>query len=241
MKDIIFPKIIFVVGGAGAGKSTLSGEIKKVHSAYNIISDLQELRELLNSKQESIVQSGAICLCPPHVLSLPLGGFDIVNPLVWDYVLDATARKIQSNSKYVFEFARGSDARHLTTLGIREEELYKHCFEIILSALLGISTDDMLIIHVFSSFKSRLRRNDRRRQKNNHFVATKVMREVYLKDVFNFTPASESNRGYLECNNGRIMVFSIDNSQELLSMEIKKEFGKKLQEAFEYHTVEKGK
>ena len=114
--------------------------------------------------------------------------------------------------------------------------MYDHCFDIILSVLPEIDNKNMLIIHVFSEFKARLYRNERKRQNNEDFVAKKVMQEIYSEDIFRFIPTIAENIGYLTQQN-KILVFSIDNSKELLPQEIKKYLDNQTQAALKYYKI----
>lgn len=229
MQETKLPKIIFIVGSASAGKTTLAKIIKKKLPFYNLISDLDELKKPIELERISGNKK-------TRIKPLVSGGFDIIDPNIWDEVLIATACRIDLKKFYIFEFARGIDQNYLRTLRLKKHQVYDHCFDIILSVLPEIGNKNMLIIHVFSEFKARLHRNERKRQNNEHFVAKKVMQEIYSEDIFHFVSTITENIGYLNQQN-KILVFSIDNSKELLPQEIKKYLDNQTQAALKYYNI----
>lgn len=219
------PKIIFIVGSASAGKTTLAKIIKEKLPFYNIISDLDELRKLLESE---------VSCNQNRIKPLSSGGFDIIDPTVWDDVLISTAQKIIPEKSYIFEFARGVDPVYLPVLGLEKYQVYDHCFEVILATKQDICVNDMMIIQVYCNFLSRLKRNQKRKITKQHFVAEHVMYEVYSEENFRYVPTGR-NRGYLNKKN-KILVFFIDNSKDLLPKVMKEYFDLQIRKALDFYT-----
>lgn len=218
------PKVIFIVGSASAGKTTLAKIIKEKLPFYNKISDLDELKRLLVS-EASCNQS--------RIKPLSSGGFDIIDPTIWDDVLISTTQKIIPEKFYIFEFARGVDPVYLRVLGLEKYQVYDHCFEVILAANQDIDVNDILIIQVGCNFVSRLRRNQKRKIAKQHFVAERVMHKVYSEENFRYVPIGR-NCGCLNKEN-KILVFSIDNSKDLLPKALKKYFSLQICEALDFY------
>ncbi len=218
------PKIIFIVGSASAGKTTLARIIKERLPFYNIINDLTELKRFQVSDKKQKEKS---------IKLLPSGGFDIEDPKIWDKAIVSVAKKIDSKNFYIFEFARGIDTMYLSTLGLKKHQVYNHCFEIILNSNKNIHVKNTLIISIHCDFKTRMARNKKRKRKEQHFVAEKVMREVYSEENFYYVP-TKRNQGYLNKKN-KILVFAIGNSKELSSETMKEYLNSKFSKALNFY------
>jgi len=219
------PRIIFLIGPSSAGKSTLAEIIKQEFPKYEIISDLDELKKLAELEKENKSQN--------KFKFFPSGGFDILDPKIWDDILILTAKKVLPEEFYIFEFSRGIDPKYLTIFGISEEEVYERCFKLFFQTKPEIKIEDTLIIHVKCDFSNRLKRNRRRKKENKHFVAQKVMENVYSKDIFHFIPTGP-NFGYFN-ETMKILTYSIDNSKELPLKDRKKYFKIEIYNALNIH------
>ena len=220
------PKVIFIVGNASAGKTTLAKTIKGKLPFYNIISDLDEFKKMLELEKISGERN--------RIKPLASGGFNIIDPTIWDDVLISTVQKIMPGKFYIFEFARGIDPVYLTALGLKKYQVYDHCFEVILAAKPGINVSDVLIIHVYCNFVSRLNRNQKRKLTKQHFVAEHVMHKVYSEENFRYVPTGQ-NMGYLNKKN-KILVFYINNSKDLSLEATKEYFGLQIRKILNFYT-----
>lgn len=221
------PQIIFLIGPSSAGKSTLAEIIKQEFPKYEIISDLDELKKLAEAELEKENKS------QNKFKFFPSGGFDILDPKIWDDILILTAKKVLPEEFYIFEFSRGIDPKYLTILGISEEEVYERCFKLFFQTKPEIKIEDTLIIHVKCDFSNRLKRNRRRKKENKHFVAEKVMQNVYREDIFHYIHTGP-NSGYFN-EMMKILVYSIDNSKELILQDREKYFRIKIDEALSFY------
>ena len=203
--QIKLPRVIFLVGSAGSGKSTIVNIIKKDFPFYKTLNDLEELKRLLKVEENS--KNGT------QFKILDNGGFDIIDPVIWDEVLVTCSSEIKKDSYYTFEFSRGVDKNYLDKMSLRKNKVYLHSFEIILNNLTFLNMCDMLIIHANSDYSTRRRRNIERKKNGRHFVAESVMAEVYNEDNFYFNH-SDLNFGFLNLAY-KIPVYSIDNSIDL--------------------------
>lgn len=220
------PKVIFIVGSAASGKSTLAKYIKDAYDNYHLVSDLQELKKLLKSEELNKNYQ--------YIKPLPSGGFDIVEPLVWDKVLSSTVNKMRPNQFYICEFARGIDQKYINTLRINEKEIYNRSFEIILETRPDIKLKDILIIHVKCLFNIRFHRNIKRQDDKKHYVAKTVMETVYRKDNFQFMKVGPKY-GYLN-NKNRILVYDVMNSKNLSTKEMQIYFSVEIEKAFNIYS-----
>lgn len=223
MKELKLPKTIFIVGSAGAGKTSLANRVRNRFPCYTILSDLTELKTLL--KKERATHN------PHYIKLLVSGGFDIIHPAVWDRALVVTARKIKPKKFYIFEFARGVDVEYMNFLGLRKSQIYDHCFKVILSVQPNISVQEALVIHLGCGFTSRLKRNRKRKEMEQHFVAEEVMYKIYSEDNFCYLPIG-SNYGYLNEEN-KLLVFFVDNSIDLPLAELVNYFDLQIDTALE--------
>lgn len=187
------------------------------------MSDLDELKKLVELEKEGKGQEG--------VKLLSRGGFDIIDPKVWDKVLISTIKKLHPEKFYIFEFSRGIDPKYLTFFKISKEKIYERCFELIFTARPEIK--EAMIIHIKCNFFNRLKRNQKRKKKNDHFVAEKVMRSIYSKDIFHYIRRG-FNYGYLS-ETVKIPVYSINNSRNLGLSKLQKYFRVEIYKALGYY------
>lgn len=223
IKNMKLPQIIFLVGSAAAGKSTFAKIIKNELPIYEIVSDLDELKRLVELEKKGKGQGG--------IKLLSCGGFDIIDPKVWDKVLISTIKKLHPRKFYIFEFSRGIDSKYLTFFKISKEKIYKRYFNLVFNANFEIKKT--MIIHIKCNFSKRLKRNQKRKKKNDHFVAEKVMRSIYSKDIFHYTHKG-FNYGYLS-ETVKIPVYSINNSRDLEFSELQKYFRVEMYKALNYY------
>lgn len=228
--NIKLPKIIFLVGPAASGKTTLGKIIKNEFPIYCFMTDLKELKKL--AKLEARRKNHK------RIVPFPSGDLDIKDPAIWDEILISCAKKLNPKKFYIFEFARGIDWKYLTTFKISKFTIYEHCFKLIFTTNPRFKANNTLIIHVKCDFLTRLNRNFLRKEKRDHFVAEEVMRNVYSKDVFHYISVGH-NFGYFN-NKIKIPVYSISNSKELPLKDRKKYFKIQIWKALALYNSNKG-
>jgi len=228
--NIKLPKIIFLVGPAGSGKTTLGKIIKNEFPVYYFMTDLKKLKKLAKLEARRKSQK--------RIVLFPSGGLDIKDPAIWDEILISCAKKLNPKKFYIFEFARGIDRKYLTTFKISKFTIYKHCFKLIFTTNPRFKANNTLIIHAKCDFHTRLNRNFLRKEKRDHFVAEEVMRNVYSKDVFHYISVGY-NFGYFD-NKIKIPVYSISNSKELPLTDRKKYFKIQIWKALALYNSNKG-
>lgn len=223
--EIKLPRIIFLVGAAAAGKTSLAKIIKNEFPEYKILSDLDELKKLAELEKRNQTHG--------RIKSLSSGGFDIIDPKIWDEILILTTKKIFPEKFYIFEFSRGLDQKYFTFFKLQKYEIYKHCFQLIFNTNPKIEVKKTLIIHVNCNFSKRIKRNQKRKKENRHFVAEKVMESVYSKDIFHYVSRG-FNYGYFT-EAMRIPVYFIDNSKELILPKRERYFRIQLYKALNFY------
>lgn len=223
--DIKLPQIIFLVGAAAAGKTSLAKIIKNEFPVYKILTDLDELKKLAELEKKNKIFN--------RIKLFSSGGFDIIDPKIWDEILISTAKKIFPGKFYIFEFSRGLDPKYSTLFKLSKYEIYNCCFQLIFRTKPEIKFRNALIIHVKCNFSTRIKRNQERKKKNRHFVSKKVMKNIYSEDIFHYVPYG-FNYGYFD-ELLKIPVYSIDNSKELILSKRKKYFRIELYKALNFY------
>lgn len=138
------------------------------------------------------------------------GGYDILDPQVWDDVLTLSVSKLYTDKCYVFEFARGTDVAYAEKYNLDFSTIYLRCFQLIGQKIDILSPQNSLIIHVYVRNNENLRRNDLRRLNGEHYVANHVMESIYKTDIFEYHQLS---KGYgILSPELPIPVISVDNT-----------------------------
>ncbi|MEX0297794.1 MAG: hypothetical protein AB3N28_01900 [Kordiimonas sp.] len=165
---------------------------------------LQDRVELLNSTKASTVN------LPTRMLSG--GGFDIIQPQLWDLILEDAAKSIESNS-FIFEFSRGVDREYLDFHSINADQVYDQSFKTIFAHIADESwIHNSVLVHLSCPHLLCLERNELRRVKGEHFVDETVMKSVYKIDPFKLR---NFEGGFAVFGNHRLPILSIDNVSNL--------------------------
>ena len=150
----------------------------------------------------------------PQYVEVLTDGFRIVEPSVWDWVLQLVTRQARCHSRSLIEFARGRDEAYLRATGATPQMVYERSIATVLREL--PSTARCGILHVAAPFATRSHRNRCRREAGEHAVSVTAMSDVYKQEVFQFTRDPDDQRkGRLLVGEILIPVWSVDNSQAL--------------------------
>jgi uridine kinase len=162
------PKKIIIAGPSCAGKTTLINKYPNIFSVYNLYNDLNVLQERVK------IDNGESCTFEYHDASIRLPratkkldkvSFRIIDENLWNEVLLRLAEHIVTPA--TIEFSRGSN------------ELYEKG----LSALINeTDNENVIVIFVYAGYRTRLKRNFRRRESGGHFVELKTFKTSYKND-----------------------------------------------------------
>lgn len=225
------PYIIFTIGNPCSGKSSFSNVIT-TKTNYIKVDDLDPLQEIF--KGDSILVKNNLKFSekellwnnfkdnlkftnslwdinlkeePCNIYSKPseTGGYNILDPLVWDLILKFRAENITSEENYIFEFSRGLDKKYLKMHDISTEQVYIKAFSEIISNIKSNNTN-FLIINFESNFEDRQIRNKIRFEEGGHYISDKGMNEIYKNDIFKYTSETYD---YLEVDSLKVPVVSV--------------------------------
>lgn len=180
---------IALVGPPASGKSTFARCVLQARPELQHASDLGALQELCafyaGREVEAVYWPELSRADPRHDERMRLlsdGGFDIIDPGVWDEALHRTIRRYREAPAVALEFARGVDLSYLSMHRVPAADAYLPSFRLLLKDLENTETA-LIVVHVSAPLAVRLGRNDARRSAGEHFVADSVMRSVYSEDV----------------------------------------------------------
>lgn len=122
----MLPKLIFIIGAACSGKSSFIRAIDAddyiclddVKPLYKIFKADELLRKNPKEFREFVVKNHLESFYAEdkaNSIAIDSGGYRIINPAVWDYILQITASEIVRGLKYIIEFSRGLDEAYINT------------------------------------------------------------------------------------------------------------------------------
>lgn len=217
----MLPKLIFIIGAACSGKSSFIRAIDAddyiclddVKPLYKIFKADELLRKNPKEFREFVVKNHLESFYAEdkaNSIAIDSGGYRIINPAVWDYILQITASEIVRGLKYIIEFSRGLDEAYINTFDISAKDVYKRAFLNIIEHISSDFINDALIINIYSDFMKRFTRNYQRRDNGGHFVNEKSMSTIYKSDIFAFDHF-DANTGVFNVGAFRIPVYSFEN------------------------------
>lgn len=217
----MLPKLIFIIGAACSGKSSFIRAIDAddyiclddVKPLYKIFKADELLRKNPKEFREFVVKNHLESFYAEdkaNSIAIDSGGYRIINPAVWDYILQITASEIVRGLKYIIEFSRGLDEAYINTFDISAKDVYKRAFLNIIEHISSDFINEALIINIYSDFMKRFTRNYQRRDNGGHFVNEKSMSTIYKSDIFAFDHF-DANTGVFNVGAFRIPVYSFEN------------------------------
>lgn len=175
--------IIFLVGNPAAGKTAFGLELQRRCPTFEIASDLDELKLELSRSEHGLVDA-------PRIRRVASGGFEVLDPRVWDDCLDSVAQRHEGESDLILEFSRGEDQLYLDMHNIEWGRAYDPSFAILSRVFDSrIQSGDALIVLVEAAWPTRRRRNWERRLKGEHFVDAEELARLYRRECFTWNCA----------------------------------------------------
>lgn len=228
-KILKLPSNIIIMGNSCVGKTTFVQEFNKYFDVYENIDDLDPLLEIF--RLDDILRENKKLLFDKNIqknikfckdileqykneypninfytsCSIDKKGHDIINPILWDKILEYSLKNNTSRNK-IIEFARGKDQLYEKKYG---KDCYRRSIEIICKYLTNI--DDTLIINIKAPYENRLIRNESRRKKGGHYVSTETMNQVYKDEIFNINKKDEFS--IINIKNKDMLVYDLYNQQ----------------------------
>ena len=230
------PKNIIVIGNSCAGKTTFISFFKSLYNIYTDIDDLAPLLEMfmiddISSKNNvnDFIDIKSEVMFMKDIYDLYLNNFsninhftvsakngsghDIINPDLWDIILKK-AVEISKNENNIIQFSRGKDEEYEKKYG---NDVYKRSLEIVLDELDNKSST--IIINLISDLKIRKERNQIRFENGGHFVSEETMDNVYNNDIFKYQK-NINNKGFIDLKGKKYPVYTINNNQNLTSIDL---------------------
>ena len=169
--------------------------------------DLRDLR-LLQLKEGGLTS-------PLETTRTTDGGHRIHEPTVWDSALSRTVAQLSPSSKHIVEFARGVDEAYLSHFRIDASDIYPRAFRLLASVNREITQESSIIVHLTAKHLVRMRRNELRKLRGEHFVSRETMDKVYATDAFVFEclNAPGPHDGRLSASLP-VPVLTVDNNSE---------------------------
>lgn len=194
------PNLIFIIGPACSGKSSMGQAICSLHPEYSVLDDAVPLYKIFTADKLlhqhklkefwKFVKENGIDMYydqeVPCFYSHPnnQGGYLIDNPIVWNIVLTILGKQI--NSDYtVIEFSRGSDPKYNHFFDINDQDVYPISFNYLCQTVPSFLLKNSLIIDIDAPLAIRKERNLNRYKNGGHLVSEKTMNTVYKEDVLN--------------------------------------------------------
>ena len=181
-------------------------------------------------------------LLPTARFCTPIGAqaMEVDDPMVWDDILVRLARTLDPEGHYLIEYARGHDQAYLRGFGLSEEQVYEHTLSGLLRALPPELRMRSAILHVGADHGTRVARNEARKLKTGQFTPTKVMEEVYRRDVFAQAHDSENEDfrwGLERIGDYLLPVVSIRNEKQRDERELREFFDRAVVRAMELFEI----
>lgn len=195
--------LIFLIGPAAAGKTTVAKHITSCYSGFNHVSDLTDLNKQVKGSELGNEDQ--------RVVRLPHGGFKIFDPVVWDEALKSVAFSHRSTPNLVFEFSRGLDQAYLTLHGIKSNEVYDPSFQILADVFSSRINREAIVIVVDAPFEIRDRRNSGRRLAGEHSVDPSEFRRLFRSQLFSWDHQKE--RYLIPATTTALPVTYLDNTR----------------------------
>lgn len=190
------PAIIMLVGPSAGGKSFFGERWLKTFPEYERADDLHLVLEYLERENRPRIE----------------------DPKVWDDIIVRLAEELAPGKNHIVEFARGHDQNYLRKFGIGEEEVYPRTLRLFLDALDKSFTNSVAIIHVTSSYETRLARNKGRRVTTGQNLPDIVLEDVFREDIFTaeYIDDGEKNprKGFVRLDSRKIPVVTIKNDED---------------------------
>lgn len=224
------PDLLFIIGPSCSGKSSMANVIRQQDPSYQQLDDVTPLYqifhadELLHEKRENdfhkfINENNLTAYYDtknPVVYSIPnlAGGYQILNPAVWNIVLSILGTQIKS-AKCIIEFSRGSDHNYNQMFNVSDDAVYKKSFDCLCADIPQTLLNKAMIIDINAPLDIRRQRNIVRFHNGGHLVSEKTMDTVYKQDVFLCGSAQSVNIKGCE-----IPVFFIKNDMNSANMNV---------------------
>ncbi|HSQ97258.1 MAG TPA: hypothetical protein VLL98_00895 [Rickettsiales bacterium] len=240
------PRIIIVIGTSCSGKSSFIESIQKYKkNYYQVLDDVKPLYKifsadkLLNSNKYDEFKEYLFAnnlnqyySCNKNYSIKDGDGYKIINPKLWNIVLDIINDEILINKNYIIEFSRGDDKIYNKFYKISKREIYLNSLKILLKNKLS-NNNDILIINIKSHLNTRIKRNYIRYNNNGHFVSEQTMNTIYKNDCFNCDFYDREN-GAFNINNKKIPVYRFYNKNQKSRNAMNIFFIEHLKKALEY-------
>lgn len=163
------------------------------------------------------------------------GGHEIIEPRVWDEIIDRVTKKIKEKDNCIVQFSRGYDKKYLKWRRVSPKDIYRIPIEIILDNLNTTIIKRAGILHVTAPFNIRNRRNENRARHGGHYVDKKVMQTTYKEDPFVLMLRKcEGSKGYIEVGSHVLPVYTFDNRKDMVVDENNNIFMNEIREMFNY-------
>lgn len=223
----------------------MSKAIKKHEPIYSILDDVTPLYQIFHADEyilkseldgfKSFITKNKLDsyynIVQPKNYSQPnnCGGYEIINPAVWNIVLSILGEQIK-NSKHIIEFSRGYDVKYNELLGIENKDIYKKSFECLCKTIGQNILENSLIININAPLSVRKQRNLERFKDGGHLVAEETMDSIYKDDVFVC-----DNNNCLRIKNVDIPVFFVKNNTTSSNENIEEFLWKEYKKALNYY------
>ena len=195
--------LIFLIGPAAAGKTTVATHIRSLNLGYDHASDLTDLNEQARALKPGNKDQ--------KVARLPRGGFEIIDPTAWDEALKRVAFSHRSTPNLILEFSRGLDQAYLKLHGIEPNEVYNPSFRILRHAFSPRIDNEGLVIMVDAPFEVRDYRNSDRHLAGDHFVDPSEFRKLFHSQLFSWN--RQQNHYLIPGTTTVLPVIPLDNTQ----------------------------